>query len=285
MLKKKKYVPLLLLSTCMLSLTAGCTEERTKQIAEEVQMIPLVLSQDTYVDIPLPAGISIITDNQSFIDATDDSFKVTVFSNALAKDVALSHNVSTSVGFKDKTIYLDDTEQIVIYGPTEDKTIFLQCKDSPTAYDTFVDYVANAEVQTEVLDTHSLGIFVEEIPQPNMDVVTIESVEAANEAPLKYFYGDGDYLVVSKEVKKYGVTCSDILDKIDIVTGDKNFDTTYAVKDEETGFFKLSDTLFYGEIGDYTVAVVNVNFNTADVFYGKGDIARQNIRYALTELK
>lgn len=239
--------------------------------AESTKTVKLYLGNSIYYPIEVPMDLDIITDNSKYIYAKDSSINISILSNT---DM---NNFSEFVGIQDsETIKHDlirgkdkkNKPQEAAKAIANGKTVVVRAYNNPVAFETVFRGLENNTYSTYQCE----GLTIDENHTQIMDKlptytgyhVTVNP-GLADEIQNIYNFNDGS-LTVSKEIVKPVDAIAEIGSKAAIVNGDTVADKIYSI-----------ENCYYAEQGNYTVAVVSVNFNTSITLFGNGEEARFNI--------
>lgn len=242
--------------------------------AQEKKTIYLYLDDNIYYPINVPENLAIVTDYNKYIYAQDSTFSVSVVSN-ISNDM-----LSTQVGIKNATTIAPSLIRTEIghKGAQEaakhivnDKAIVIRAYNNPEAFATAM-WSLTEKSYTKM---ESKSLTIEEDGDKKTKVlssvpvitgyhnsITVGMDDSYNQA---YVYEDG-ILTMAKEFKQFQEAISVLTNRIILVTGKEKADSIYQ-----------SSNIYYAEIGNCTIGIVNINFNTSITLFGIGNEARFNI--------
>lgn len=247
--------------------------------AREKKTIYLYLDEGLYYPVSVPESLAIVTDYNKYIYAQDSTFSVSVASN-------ISHDMlSTQVGIKNAMVLAPSLvrTEIGYKGAQEaakhvvnDKAIVIRAYNNPEAFATAM---WSLEEKTYVkMDSKKLLIDekgVEEDGNGKTEVLSSVPVKTGYHSSIvvgmedtynqAYMYTDGS-LTMAKEFKQFQEAIRVLENRAILVTGKEKADAIYQ-----------SSSLYYAEVGNCTIGIVSVNFNTSITLFGVGEEARFNI--------
>lgn len=237
----------------------------------DVQIVHLYLDDNVYYSIQLPSSLEIVTDNSKYIYAKDNTVSVSVVSGVTLDDFSKFVSIAKSVSIQPNLIRTEEG----VKGPQEaakhianDKAIIIRTYDNPVAFKTILNglerdtyKVTNyngldiAENKTEILT---------KLPNLTGYHVTID-MGLGDDIQKMYIFQDGT-LTMCREFKQFDKAVSALGTKVAVITGKNTADKVV-----------ITDTYYYAECENYTIAVASVNFNTQITLFGYGEEARFNI--------
>lgn len=237
----------------------------------DVQIVHLYLDDNVYYSVQLPSSLEIVTDNSKYIYAKDNTVSVSVVSGVTLDDFSKFVSIAKSVSIQPNLIRTEEG----VKGPQEaakhianDKAIIIRTYDNPVAFKTILNglerdtyKVTNyngldiAENKTEILT---------KLPNLTGYHVTID-MGLGDDIQKMYIFQDGT-LTMCREFKQFDKAVSALGTKVAVITGKNTADKVV-----------ITDTYYYAECENYTIAVASVNFNTQITLFGYGEEARFNI--------
>lgn len=249
-----------------------CAPESVHEVPDGSVELYLYLGSSRYYPIEFPEGIDYITDSSKYIYATDSSITVTVISDVdmfslaekacIYKAEAVQPNlvVTSTADGKGRPERLEAALLL-----DEGKAVIVRTNSAPDAYDMLVSGLGHNRVVGAVYDSlvheQSVGISM-----PSEDKIMIP-MGLAGETQRMYDLENGDFIVVSRELRKYEDAIAEYEPRV-AMTACTNRSSVY-----------MNDgSIYYAEVGDYVVGIYKVNFNTVLTCFGKGAAAKDNAR-------
>lgn len=278
----KKIVSVLLTLTMVgcsqtndLDRASNDAKERVEPFADTKE-VSLYIEDKSFITIRVPEYMNYVTDYSKYIcEYSDDStvaVYVSVLSNVEMKNFTTMAGLQNPVS-ESKYILLSENEkeeiqEAALYLPDCEKAIVLRSYVNPVTFETIYASMKTAQLfDYEYIEFQLSGgfAFTDAIPDYKMDKSKYVIEANIKDNIQSYALSDGS-LVLTKEMKKYEDACTIAQQKV-MVSSKLTSPTVY---------YKGTDKM-YAEIGDYTIGVQTVNYNTSVIAIGVGMEARNNI--------
>lgn len=240
--------------------------------SNEVKTVSLFIQPCYRLDIDLPVDVTYITDNYTYVYATNSSWSIQVLSNInkdnLSKETGVLNPVTLSSTVVRSEQGFKAPQQVAKY-LVDGKSVVISCYNQPEVFSTAMNSLLNYELveltPKPIYDSVISGMELSALP----DITDVDNVTVTQDMTdiysKQYLYTKGS-LVISKEIRKK-TDVEDLLSMRLAVT------IPGAVADE----YYRSDNLLYVRYGDYTIAALSVNYNTTISLWAIGDIGRDNL--------
>ena len=250
----------------------------------EVQNVTMFLSKDLYYQIQLPANVEYITDNYSYIYGKNNEFSIQLVSECPVENLSTFASISKPEAITKSVIrskagtkgpmtaakHLGDDRAYIlnVYSNPEIFSTILDCfTQFEKRVNTYTDVVINLENE-ELKLTRMLDI----LPDYKAQGITVTANMTDN--LLKQYTFDTGSLTVSRDFKRFEEAKEFMRSKLGLLTRGEIVDEMYETED-----------VLYMTLGDYTIGVYKLNFNTSVCLWGDGVEARNNIVAWLREVK
>ena len=232
------------------------------------KVVNLYLGDKMYYPIVLPEEIDVITDNSKYIYAADRSVSIQVLSNISVDSFSSAMGIKNAESIRSNLIAAANektgTRETALL-VANDKAILVRTYNNVTAYETILKCFQENTYKISSITSLVCNDkdYIDSIPVYVGYKVTIKPNLDTNIQEL-YDYSDG-CLQVARELRKFEDAVEVISTKTIIAAGTDKASKVYS-----------TDNIYYAEIGNYTIAVYNVNFNTVLTCFGVGNEARFN---------
>lgn len=242
-------------------------------------IIYLYLGDDKYYPVAIPTGLDIVTDYSKYIYAKDSSLSVTVVSGVTKEGLSSMTNIRKPVALNPALV----RSEIGTKGPQEaaklvvdDKAIVVRAYDNPIGFATVLwslqekvyQSITSRRLEIDKLDTEEDGDKMTEVyyslPKYTGYIKSV-GVNLGSNVHQAYVFGLGT-LTIAREFKLFDECIELMGTRANVLTKRTEADAVYC-----------TDTVYYAEVGNCSIGVVVVNYNTTITLFGIGDEARFNI--------
>lgn len=239
--------------------------------AKYIRQVYMYLGEGLYYPVDIPDTLEYVTDNSKYIYAKDGSLSVSVVSNLDIYSFSAAAFIQDAETKASNLIVSKEGKK----GPQEaaifivnDKAIIVRCYDAPDVYETIlyglehnIYYQSKYNcVRTEDLITVQLN----ELPVYTGFHMRVYA--GLGDSLQKVYTFDNDTLTISKELRQFETVKELQGTKLAVIAESDVANKVYE-----------SENTYYVEIGDYTLGVYKINYNTCFTAFGKGDEVRYNI--------
>lgn len=240
-------------------------------LTTDYRRVNLYLDEGVYYPVRVPADTGYVTDNSKHIYAKDCSFAITVVSNIDLDSLAEVSRIKNPVELSKALVVTPDGvkgSQEAILHIINDKAIIVRTYDNPVAYRTILlgleeEMFYTCEIkEARVVDTKTEVL--KKLPLYTGHHMTVAG-DVGDEMSRIYMYDDGS-ITLSKELRNFETAKKTLSTKTAAVSGTDIISKVYESK-----------KVYYAELGEYTLGIYNVNFNTVYTSFGFGEEARFNV--------
>lgn len=242
-------------------------------------IIYLYLGDDKYYPVAVPTGLDIVTDYSKYIYAKDSSLSVTVVSGVSKENLSSMTNIRKPTTLNPALV----RSEIGTKGPQEaaklvvgDKAIIVRAYDNPIGFATVLwslqekvyQSISPRRLEVDKLDVEEDGDKKTEVyytlPKYTGYIKSV-GVNLGSNVQQAYVFSLGT-LTMAREFKLFDECIELMGTRANVLTKRTEADAVYC-----------TDTVYYAEIGDCSIGVAVVNYNTTITLFGIGDEARFNI--------
>lgn len=239
--------------------------------ARYIRQVYMYLGEGLYYPVDIPDTLEYVTDNSKYIYAKDGSLSVSVVSNL---DI---YSFSAAAFIQDAET---KTSNLIISkegkkGPQEaaifivnDKAIIIRCYDAPDVYETILYGLEhNIYYQSKYNCIRMDDLVTVQLNElPVYTGFHMRVYAGLGDSLQKVYTFGNDTLTISKELRQFETVKELQGTKLAVIAESDVADKVYE-----------SENTYYVEIGEYTLGVYKINYNTCFTAFGKGNEVRYNI--------